>query len=244
MNILITGAAQGIGAAIATNLALSTNKLFLVDLQKEKLDTFVQTLSSKCEVVQLVGDLTQKDFLNILGNQIKENNIEVIINNAGFAPTLKAFQDLSDEEFEFSFKINVHAPFKLIQAAIAVMNVNGKGMILNVASRSNIYGYKNMAVYAATKSAISSFTGTVALENPNIKAITIIPGRTNTQMQSNLRGVEEAQKSQDPALVGSVIAQVVSGEIPTNSGEFVIIDFGNYKVMPELDKADLHSHMH
>lgn len=244
MNILITGAAQGIGAAIATHLAQNTNKLFLVDLQKEKLDAFSQTLIGRCEVVQLVGDLTQEEFLNILENQIKENNIEVVINNAGFAPTLKAFQDVSDEEFDLSFKINVHAPFKLIQSAIPVMNAKGKGMILNVASRSNIYGYKNMAIYAATKSAISSFTGTVALENPKIKAITIIPGRTNTQMQSNLRGIEEAQKSQDPALVGKVIAQVVSGEIQTNSGEFVIIDFGNYKVMPELDKADLHSHMH
>lgn len=244
MNILITGAAQGIGAAIATNLAVSTNKLFLVDLQKEKLNTVAQTLISNCEIVQLVGDLTSEDFLVSLGSVIADNNIEVIINNAGFAPTLKSFDELSDEEFDFSFKINVHAPFRIIQYAIPVMNKNGKGMILNIASRSNIYGYKNMAVYASTKAAISSFTGTVALENPNIKAVTIIPGRTNTQMQSGLRGIEEAQKSQDPLLVGKVISQVVNNEIETKSGEFVIIDFGKCKVAPELDKADLHSHMH
>jgi short-subunit dehydrogenase len=245
MQIMVTGAAQGIGAAIAKHLANKENTLTLVDLNADKLSSFAAELRPNCQnVVELAGDLTDPTFLDQLRAYIQTNHLDVLINNAGYAHALNYISDLSLDDLELSFKVNVKAPFALIQAAVPGMKLRGAGVILNVASRANIYGYAKMAAYSATKAAVTSLNGTVALENTEIKSVTIIPGRTNTSMQANLRGADEAAKSQSPDYVGETVAKVVSGEIPAQSGDAVLIDFGEFRVLSELDKSDLHKHMH
>lgn len=245
MNIVITGAAQGIGAAIATQLATANNSLFLIDLQADKLNEFAATLRDKCpHVVAAAGDLTDSQFLDRLRAYFATQTINVLINNAGVVHKLKPITELSDAELDLAYNVNIKAPFKLIQMILPNMQARGGAQILNVASRANIYGYVNMAAYAMSKAAITSLAGTVALENKQIKAVTIIPGRTNTAMQASIRGTEEATKSQSPEYVGSIVAKVISGEIEVESGNHVLIDFGEYRVMHELDKADLWRNMH
>lgn len=245
MNILITGAAQGIGAEIAKDMSNKENTLILSDLLENKLDAISAQLKPLCKnVVTIAGDLTDESCMTSLKNAISEYDIDVLINNAAYAHKVTSLDQLDKQTMQFSLNVNVVAPFELIEAAIPVMRKKEKGMIINLASRANIYGYTGMGVYAATKAAITSLTGTIALEYPFIKAVTIIPGRTNTPMQANIRGEEEAHKSQSPDYVGDIIAKVVSGDIYTNSGDFVIIDFGEYKVVSELDRVDLHRNMH
>lgn len=245
MNILITGAAQGIGAATAKSLTSLENTLILVDLQADKLSDFANELRPACrEIIEFAGDLGDPVFLEKLTTYISDGSIEVIVNNAAIAPKLDRFENLSANKLDIAYKINIRAPFEIIQSAIPFMRQNSKGMILNFASRANIYGYATMGIYAATKAAITSFSGTVALENPEIKSITIIPGRTNTEMQASLRGIEESANSQSPEYVASIVTEVIKGNIEVNSGDSVIIDFGKYKVVSELDKSDLHKNMH
>ncbi len=245
MHILITGAAQGIGAAIARKLCSLENTLVLVDLQTEKLKVFSDEIRSSCkEIVEFAGDLTDPLFIDSIQRFMETTYIDVLINNAAITHKLNSFEKLNLDDLDRAYKVNVRSPFELIQSAIPGMKLRGKGVILNVASRANIYGYYHMAIYAATKAAVTSLNGTIALENPEIKSITIIPGRTNTQMQATLRGAEEASKAQSPEFVGKIIAQVVSGEIDVKNGGIIIIDFGEYSIETELDKIDLHKNMH
>lgn len=248
MHILITGAAQGIGAAIASQLAKDSNILTLVDLQADKLNLVAKELRSKgSEVNTIPGDLTQPETLAKLDSFLKDSpdKLDVLINNAGVAHSLKRFEELSAEEFDLGFGVNVKVPFNLCKLGLKYMLSQNAGVIINVASRSNIYGYMNMGVYAATKAALTSFTNTIALENKEngIRAYTVIPGRTNTPMQSNLRGEQEAQGSQSPEYVGQIVAELVENKIEINSGDSILVSFGEYSVMPELDKADLHNKM-
>jgi len=171
-------------------------------------------------------------------------SIDVLINNAGISNKLNLFEALTVDELDLSYKINVRAPFLLIQNALRVMKSKTSSMIINVASRANIYGYYRMAAYSASKAAVTALAGTVALENPNIKALTLIPGRTNTPMQANLRGTDEAMKAQSPDYVAEILSKLISGEIQTESGNSVIVDFGAYKIVTELDRNDLHKNMH
>lgn len=241
MRILITGAAQGIGAAIASSL--TNHELVLVDLQPEKLAALSNELRTQgAKVTELVGNLTDSNFLKELCEFMASNPIDVLINNAGVVHDLKNLTELEVADLDLAYAVNIKAPFVLAQAAVKTMKPGG--LILNTASRANVYGYSQMAAYAASKAAITSISGTVALENPNLKSITIIPGRTNTPMQARIRGREEAEKSQSPEFVGQTIAQIINGQIETKTGQLVLIDYGKYKVMDELDKSDLHSHMH
>lgn len=245
MNILITGAAQGIGASISKFLSSKENVLILVDINQDKLKDISNQLRSSCkDLIELCGDLTDKDFVTKIKKYITDNPIDVLVNNAGYAHQLNNFSNLSENDFDISFLVNVKAPFHLIQTAIPEMKKRGSGIILNIASRANIYGYNKMGIYSATKAALTSFSGTIALENPEIKSITIIPGRTNTSMQVSLRGEEEAAKAQSPDYVGEVISKIIKQEIQVESGESVLIDFNEYKVLKELNRSDLHKNIH
>lgn len=248
MHILITGAAHGIGAAITRKVAQSGNILTLVDIDQAGLDALSAELGNTgIKVNKLVGDLADNTFLEQISEfvQSTEQPVEVLVNNAAIAHYLTKFTELTDEDLGKALGVNINAPFKLIQAVLPRMQVANKGLILNFASRANIYGYELMGIYAASKAAITSFTGTVALENKDsgVKTFTIIPGRTNTQMQTNLRGEQEAQQSQSPDYVAEIVAKLINGEIPANSGDSILISFGEYKVLPELDKAELHRNM-
>jgi short-subunit dehydrogenase len=245
MKIVITGAAQGIGAAIAKQLANQSNSLILIDLQQDKLEQFAGELRAQCpDITLFAGDLTDATFFATVANYLQTNAIDVLVNNAAIAHKLAPFTELTEEQLELAYKINIKAPFQLIQAVLSGMQSRGSGQIIDFASRSNVYGYEGMGIYASTKAAITSFTGTIALENPMLKAITIIPGRTNTPMQASLRGETEASNAQGPDYVGSIVAQVINNQIPVNSGQHVLIDFGEYKVLTDLLKADLHNNMH
>lgn len=248
MHILITGAAQGIGAAMASNLAGGSHVLTLVDLQAEKLNQVAEELRAKGSQVNVItGDLTKSETLASLDSFLANSpdKLDVLINNAGVAHKLVPFEELPEQDFDLGFAVNVKVPFMLCQLGLKYMVPQGAGVIINVASRSNIYGYLHMGVYAATKAAITSFTGTIALENKDrgIRAYTVIPGRTNTPMQASIRGEEEAKNAQSPEYVGQIVAELVEGKIPLESGDSILVSFGEYKIMPELDKADLHKKM-
>jgi short-subunit dehydrogenase len=248
MHILITGAAQGIGAAMAKQLATSGHVLTLVDMNESKLTETADALrTSEAKINTFVGDLTKADTIAALDSRLAqaEDKLDVLVNNAGVAHQLKRFEELSDSEFDLNFAVNVKAPFDLAKLALKYMIPQGGGVIINVASRANVYGYMYMGVYAATKAAITSFTGTIALENKDkgIRAYTVIPGRTNTPMQVNLRGEQEAQSSQSPEYVGQIVAELVHGKIQIESGDSILVSFGEYKVLPELDRSELHKKM-
>lgn len=248
MHILITGAAQGIGAAIASHLVSQSHILTLVDLQADKLNVLATSLREKGGQVNVItGDLTKAETLDSLDNYLSNfpDKLDVLINNAGVAHPLKRFETLTDQEFDLGFAVNVKVPFKLIQLGLKYMIPQSSGVIVNIASRSNIYGYLNMGIYAATKAAVTSFTNTIALENKDkgIRAYTVIPGRTNTEMQKDLRGEQEAEESQSPEYVGQIVSDLVNNQIEINSGDSILVSFNEYSVMPELDKVDLYKKM-
>jgi uncharacterized protein len=181
---LITGATSGIGAAFAKKLASQKYDLILTGRREEKIRSLAYESESthgiKVEVI--IAELTNDQDINLILDKIRLNeNIEILVNNAGF-DVRKNFFEGDIDIYEKILKLHTIVPLKLTHAALQHMLPKDKGTIINVSSVGAFYVFPKSATYGATKAFINSFTETLKLElkDTKIKIQTLCPGLTNT----------------------------------------------------------------
>ena len=176
-NILITGASKGIGKVIAEELKQFGN-VYVTGRNEEALKSF----ENYC-----VCDLASQT--DVLEEFIAKNNIDILINNAG-EYIYGAIDDVTQEQIDHIFKVNVIAPIKLISATTKIMKNNKWGRIVNIGSISGVMGEANASLYSSTKSALLGLTKALALElaEYNITVNTINPGWVDTDMGNSSCG--------------------------------------------------------
>ncbi len=172
MNILITGATRGIGKAIAENLS---GNIFASGRNEDLL---------KCYSHYIACDLSTIEGIQVLGNYIKEKEIDVLINNAGeylYTPISEGF---NIDEIEHITRLNLEAPLFLASCAVEHMKKQGFGRIINIGSISGVMGEANASLYSATKAGLIGATKALALElaEHGITVNTINPGWVNTDL--------------------------------------------------------------
>ncbi|MBO6087503.1 SDR family oxidoreductase [bacterium] len=184
MNILITGTSKGIGNAIANELA-DMGRIFAVGRNKEKLKTF----ENYC-VCDLSKDLTE------LKNFIKQNKIDVLINNAG-EYIYGSLETLEQQDIKRIYQTNLIAPAELSSFAIPFMKENKWGRIINIGSISGVMGEAYASVYSSSKAGLTGLTKALALELAefNITVNTINPGWVETELGMN--SIEESEFSKE-----------------------------------------------
>ncbi len=176
-NILITGASKGIGKVIAEELKQYGN-VYVTGRNEDALKSF----ENYC-VCDLASDL------GVLEDFIEKNNIDILINNAG-EYVYGAIDEVSSDDVEHIFKVNVLAPIKLISATTKIMKNNKWGRVVNIGSISGVMGEANASLYSSTKSALIGLTKALALElaEYNITVNTINPGWVDTDMGNSSCG--------------------------------------------------------
>lgn len=172
MNILVTGASRGIGKAIAENLITLGHEVFVSARNEELLKEY----KNYC-----VCDLA--NGIEKLGEYIKANEIDVLVNNAG-EYIYSAIENMTYEQIEHITKVNFEAPMYLISKVIPYMKLKKWGRIINIGSISGVMGEANASLYSATKSALFGATKALALElaEYGITVNTINPGWVDTEM--------------------------------------------------------------
>jgi 3-oxoacyl-[acyl-carrier protein] reductase len=224
MVALITGGAQGIGRAIALHLAASGCKVILADVNVEKLNLTAAEFKKTGHTVEIfAGDLAEDANRQSLVAQFP--HINILINNAGITNAFTSIEHTSAVDFERIMNVNFRLPYFLTQAYLPKLKTLNKSWVINIASSANIEGYPGQSVYAASKAALSSFTDTLAKECADIsgfKAVTILPSRTDTAMNENLRGNAD-NDAQSPDVIGQVIADIIAGKLVVNSGDDIRI---------------------
>ncbi len=166
---LVTAAGQGIGRAIATIFVREGATVWATDLDKAKLDGFGAAETRALDA----RSTTQVDAL-----AAETGPIHVLVNAAGYVHHGTVFET-SDEEWDFSFDLNVKSMHRTIKAFLPGMLEGGNGSIVNIASgASSVKAAANRYVYGATKAAVIGLTKAVALDfiRRGIRANAICPG--------------------------------------------------------------------
>lgn len=182
---LITGASQGIGKSLAIELAKRSYNLLLVARSTEKLELLKKELhvSYRIEVDFLTLDLAQQGAADILFNwcQSLRVPIQILVNNAGFG-LWGAFDTLPIQEQEQMIDLNVRNLTSITYRFISLLEKNDQSYLLQVASTAAYQAVPTLAVYAASKAYVLSFTRAIRheLKSKNISVTCLCPGPTET----------------------------------------------------------------
>jgi short-subunit dehydrogenase len=182
---LVTGASSGIGACIARELATRGHNLVLVARRKQRLQQLASELTDAYGIrAEPLGcDLTKAAPRARLAGRVKELglDIEVLVNNAGFA-TNGAFDEADPERELEQVRVLVEAPVALTSAFVPAMVKRGRGAILNVASTAGMQPLPYSAGYSAAKAYALTFSEALhhELRSKGITVTALAPGPVHT----------------------------------------------------------------
>lgn len=197
---LVTGGGRGIGRSIAMQLARAGASVIVLARSEKELEDTVGTIrGAGGDASALRGDLTRTTGIRDLATQAAETHghIDILVNNAATVSPLGPTMDLSLDEVQHAFALNVHAVIALTGALLPGMLARGWGRIVNVSSgivdRPDTMVGGN--VYAATKSALEAHTLNLAaeLEHTGVTVNVYRPGTVDTAMQGYIRGRDPDQ---------------------------------------------------
>lgn len=180
--IIVTGAASGIGKAIATTLAAKAYRVILFDLNKEALlECAAELHHTNKEVYTEVVDIRNQDQVTACINRVvKTHGLYGIINNAGIAHVGNVEQT-SEADLDRLYEVNVKGVYNGIKASVPHLKSQG-GVIVNIASIAATTGISDRFAYSMTKGAVLAMTYSVAKDYVahNIRCNSISPARIHT----------------------------------------------------------------
>ncbi|MFT0546377.1 SDR family NAD(P)-dependent oxidoreductase [Allopusillimonas ginsengisoli] len=196
--VLITGAAQGLGLACAERFLSEGSKVFLVDVQADKLKEEAERLGTNA--AWYAADLSKIDSTlatTIVAKAVDTfGALDIVICNAGIIHTAE-FIDFPEDVFDRIQCVNVKSPFLIGQAAARVMIERGiKGAIINMSSINAILANPNAVGYAVSKGGVKQLTAVmaVALIKHGIRVNAIGPGTISTELVKNSVMANEEQR--------------------------------------------------
>ncbi|MFS0722472.1 SDR family NAD(P)-dependent oxidoreductase [Paenibacillus sp. 1P07SE] len=189
---IVTGAARGIGLAIAVRFAVEGAKVALLDRDGAELERAAAMLRADGgDVRSLVCDLRDLSALEASANEAVAwlGGLDLLVNNAGIAYR-EPFLSITPEHWDAVFDINVKAVFRLGQlAARAMIDCGQGGAIVNMSSKNGLAGSAELAHYNASKGAVQLLTESMAVELAphGIRVNAIAPGFVDTPLDRELR---------------------------------------------------------
>jgi short-subunit dehydrogenase len=188
MNIIITGASRGIGAAIAKRFATEGNTIILCSRNKATLENFAAELKQgyKATVLQYAADLSNKEDAEAFGNWCLQHCVpDVLINNAGsFVPG--SIHNEEEGNLEKMITVNLYSAYYLTRQLLPKMIVRKSGHIFNMCSIASLKAYENGGSYSISKFALAGFCKNLREEMKphNIKVTAVYPGAVYTDSWS------------------------------------------------------------
>ncbi len=235
---LVTGAAAGIGLAIAKLFASHGARLALLDRDEAVVGVAGALGEDHLGLVCDVGDLAQvRNAATEVGSKL--GRIDVLVNNAGIV-RLDDAERISESDWDATMAINLKAPFFLAQAVLPWMERQGGGRIINLASQAAVVALPRHVAYCASKAAVVSLTQVLAIEwaGKGITVNAISPTVVETELGKKAWAGEvgEAMKRRipvgrfaEPVEIAGAALYLASGLAGMINGANLVID-GGYTV--------------
>ena len=242
--VIITGAAQGIGAACARRFHREEAQVVLLDID----DAHGEALAVELGGTYLHCDVGEKHQVEsaIAKTLAKHGRIDILVNNAGIFKAAD-FLEVTEADFDAVLRINLKGSFLMGQAVAREMAKAGRGSIVNMSSVNAVLAIPNIASYNVSKGGINQLTRVMALALAphNIRVNAVAPGTIATELAARAVLTSEEAKARilsrtplkrlgEPSEVADVVAWLASDAASYVTGEIVVVDGGrmtlNYTV--------------
>jgi NAD(P)-dependent dehydrogenase (short-subunit alcohol dehydrogenase family) len=181
--VLVTGAASGIGRAIAEMFAREGARVALLDRDAPRLNEVAAGVGN--DPVAAVADVADEGEVRqaVAGAAEALGGLDGVVNSAGI-DLLRPFSEVSSAEWRHVFAVNVNGPFFVCQAALAALRRAGRGTIVNIASGAALRPLEQRTAYCAAKAALVMFGKALAVDlaEDNIRVNSICPGIIDTPL--------------------------------------------------------------
>jgi NAD(P)-dependent dehydrogenase (short-subunit alcohol dehydrogenase family) len=234
--VLVTGAASGIGAAMARTFHAHGATMVLADRDAAGLEAMARELPDSRAIT-----FDQADLTSIQAMAEAAGPVDVLLNNAGVL-WAGPFAEMPMAELDRVAVINFMGPMRVAHAVGLGMLERGAGVIVNTSSQLAFHGSAERAVYASTKAGIAQFTKSIAAEwaPRGVRVVAIAPGRTLTNINSYLledgekrvealKGIPNGRLAEAPEmarlalLLASDVLGYVVGETVISDGGYVLL---------------------
>ena len=242
--VIVTGGASGFGAAIAQRMAMAGASVMVADLNA----TGAQAIAEKIRAAggkasSIAADVSDcASFKNMVTSTRKElGSLDILVNNAGTTHRNKPALQVTEEEFDRVYKVNVKSLFWAAQTVLPIFVQQGGGCIVNVASTTGVRPGPGLSWYSGSKAAMINITKGLALEfaKSGVRINAVNPMIGETAMLGDFMGMEDTPENRErflmriplgrftrPADVASAVTFLASDEASYLTGVCLDVDGG------------------
>lgn len=240
---VVTGAASGMGKAIAELYAKEGAKVIVADLNAEGAKAVADGITNNGGVALAIQANVAKleDIENMIDTAVKEyGTLDILVNNAGIMDGFEPVGDIHDERWDLIFDINTKGVMRAMRKAIPIFLEKGNGVIVNIASTGGLNGAHAGAAYGASKHAVVGLTKNTGYmyANQGIRCNAIAPGGVETNIAASMKNINEfgfgrtkavqgvMPRTGKPEEIAKVALFLASDESSFVNGTVVVADAG------------------
>lgn len=227
---LVTGGASGFGAEIAVTFAREGARVVILDLNGEGAESVAERIGGAARAV--AGDVTRAEDIARAVAAARElgGRLDIVVNNAGWTHRNKPMLEVSEDEFDRIYAINVKSIFLMSRAVIPLMRQSGGGVIINIGSTASIRPRPGLTWYNSSKGAVNLLSRSMAVElaPDKIRVNCVAPVIGETGLLEQFMGVPDTPENR-----AKFIATIPWGRMSTPK------DIANACLFLASDEADL-----